>query len=267
MEDRDRENDDQKLEFRGMGAGAEAAQGKWENFWYYNKWKVIIGVFLAVMIGVCIFQLIDRDSPDIYVMYAGPEYLTAGDVQSVRDSFRRVIDDYNGDGERGVSLMILTCLTDEQIEERREAAAAESVEFFLDKQANLQNIKQFDMEIFGGESVICLLDPSLYERVREAGGFIRMDDIFNEEELSEFELYDSCGIKFSSLPFAQVYGVFRDLPDDTVFCIRKVSTISVFKGKKKYEKLHEQHVDAFRNMVTFDYPPEFQLPESVKTSD
>ncbi len=252
-EDKERE-EDEKLGYRGMGAGAERAGTKWENFWYYNKWKVIIAAFFSVIIIVCVVQFVNKDSPDIFVMYSGPTYFSAGDVDGVRAAFRSVVDDYNNDGERGASLMILTYLSDEQIAERTELAEQESIEIYFDRQANQQNLKQFDMEIFGGESVICLLDPALYERVREAGGFMRMDDIFTEDELSELELYDPCGIKFKTLPFAEYYTAFSGVPDDTVLCIRKVSTMSVFKGKKKYEKLHEQHVDAFRRIVGFEFP-------------
>ncbi len=262
MEDRDKnESRDEKLKFHGLGAGAEKAQSKWENFWYYNKWKIIIAAFFSVILIICVVQFVSRDSPDIYVMYAGPAYMSAGDVDGVRFALRSVIEDYNGDGKTGASLLLLTYLTDEQIRERAEMAVAESIEIYLDRQANQQNLKQFEMEIFGGESVICLLDPGLYERVHEAGGFMRMDDIFTEDELSELDLYDACGINFSSLPFADYFTAFRDLPDDTVLCIRKVSTMSVFKGKKKYEKLHEQHVDAFSRIVGFEYP-EGYVPET-----
>ena len=261
MEDREREragSDDDRLEFRGIGAG------KLENFWYYHKWKVIIGLFFAVFIGISIFQLIERDSPDIYVMYAGPKYLSATGTVSMRDAFRAIIDDYNDDGELGVGLVTLSCLTEEQIEERHQEALAESRQFVIDREANRQNIKQYDAEIFGGESVICILDPSLYERTREAGGFVRMDEIFTEEELAGVKLYDSCGIYLTSLTgLTERYSVFGDFPDDTVLCIRKVATISAFKGRDKYEKIHEDHVDAFRRMVLFEYVS----PETAADTD
>lgn len=256
MDDRERENEEraenERLEFRGMG-------DSWlENFWYYHKWKVIIGLFFAFFIGVCVFQLAERDSPDIYVMYAGPKYLSATGTTNVRSALRAVVGDYNGDGEIGVGLVTLSCLTEEQIEERHEEALAESRQFVIDREANRQNIKQYDAEIFGGESVICLLDPSLYERTREAGGFVRMDEIFTEDELRGVRLYDSCGIYLSSLTgFTGRYSVFADFPEDTVLCIRKVATITAFKGRDKYEKIHKDHVDAFRRIVLYEYvPPE-----------
>ncbi len=250
-------SDDGKLEFRGIG------NTRLENFWYYHKWKVIIGAFFAVVIGVCIYQFIDRDVPDIYIMYAGPQYLSSGAGGSVREAFCAVIDDYNGDGERGLGFVSLTCMTEEQIEHLESQYHAESEDFVIDKQANGDNIKKFDMEIFGGESVICMLDPSLYERVREAGGLEQIDDIFTEEELEGVELYDSTGIVLGSLRFAKYYSGVGSLPDDTVLCIRKISTISFFKGREKYEAMHDDHIDAFRRLVLFEYPEGYVPPEET----
>ncbi len=243
-----------KLEFRGVN------DSKLENFWYYNKWKVIIGIFAVVIIGICVYQFIERENPDVYMMYAGPRYLSTSGGNSMREAFRTVVEDYNNDGERGLGIVTLTCLTDEQIENLEEQYRENDEDFVIDKQANRENIKQFDMEIFGGESVICLLDPSLYDRVHDAGGFVQIKDIFTDEELEGVELYDSTGIVLHSLKFAKYYSAVGALPEDTVLCIRKVSTISAFKGKKKYEEIHENHVDTFRNIVLFEYPEGYVEP-------
>lgn len=260
-------HDDEKLEFRGLGRTAERAESKLSNFWYYHKWKVIIAAFFSILIGVSIFQIVTRDSPDINVMYAGPGYSTAVEVESIRTALRSVAADYNGDGKVGASLLMLTCLTDEQIEERHQEALDESRLFVINRDANLQNIKQFDNEIMYGDSIICFLDPALYDRVREAGGFMRMDDIFTEEELSGMELYDGSGVYLSSLKFTEVNSVFKSFPPDTIMCIRKLSSMSsFFKGGDKYEKRHEDHIETFRNIVLFEYPEGF-VPESETSGE
>lgn len=258
-EDGEREDgergDDEKLEFRGLGEKAEKAESKLENFWYYHKWKVIFGAVIAAVLAVTAYQMITRDSPDIYVMYAGPGYTNAAQVDSIRTAFRSVIDDYNGDGKVGTSLMMLTCLTEEQIEERHDQAIAESRQFVINRNSNLQNIKQFDNEIGYGDSIIYMIDPSLYERVREAGGFMRLEDIFTEEELEGIETYDGCGVYLSSLKFTEVNSVFQSFPSDTILCIRKITAMSsAFKNKDDFQKRHDDHIEAFRNIVLFEYP-------------
>lgn len=248
--------DDGKLEFRGV------KDTKLENFWYYNKWKVIIGLFCAVVVGICAYQMFSREAPDVYIMYAGPRYLSTSGTSGIREAFLSVTDDYNGDGELSLGMVTLTCLTEEQMDRLEEQNRDNGDDYVIDKQANNDNIKKFDMEIFGGESVICMLDPSLYDRVREAGGFVRMDEIFTEDELEGVELYDACGIYLRSLKFAGFYTSIGTFPEDTVLCIRKVSTISAFKGKKKYERIHEDHVKTFRELVLFEYP-EGYVPAAV----
>lgn len=246
---------DEKLEFRGLGEKAARAESKWENFWYYNKWKVIIGAFFAVLIGVTAYQILTKESMDINVMYAGPGYLNAVQVDSVRSALRSISEDYNGDGKIGAELSMLTCLTEEQIEERHQQALAESRAFVINRNANTENIKQFNNEIGYGESVIYMIDPSLYERVHEVGGFMLLEDIFTEEELRDVELYDSCGIILGSLKFSEVNSVFRELPPDTVLCIRKLTAMSsAFKNKSKAEARHNGNIDAFRNIVLYEYP-------------
>ncbi len=261
MADENRNNED-KIEYHGMGEDVDRARSWFDNFWYHNKWKTIITVFLIVVFGVCIFQYATREVPDVYIMYAGPSYFSAGDVIGFKSAVRDVMDDYNGDGEKGMTLITLTCVSEEKIEALEAEAEAESRELYIDLAMNAQNQRQFDMEIFAGEAVICFLDPSLYETVKEAGGFMKMSDIFTKEELSGLTVYDECGIYLKNLEFGKYYGVMSRLSDDTIVCIRKVATISVFKGKKKYEKLHGYHVDLFKNIVNFEYPEGYTPPET-----
>ncbi len=253
--------DNDKIEYIGMGANADAAKAWFDNFWYHHKWKVIITAFFVIVFGICTYQIATREVPDVYIMYAGPEYMSAGDVIGFKSAMREVMEDYNEDGEKGMTLITLTCVSEEKLEKLKAEAEAASEDFYIDMAANSQNNKQFGMEIFAGEAVICLLDPSLYESVHEEGGFVKLSTIFSEEELSGLELYDESGVYLHSLNFGKYYSAMKDLPEDTVLCIRKVSTISVFKGKKKYEKLHEQHVDMFRSIVLFRYP-EGYVPET-----
>lgn len=266
-DDKNRKEKDGKIEFQGMGSDVEAIEGWFDNFWYHHKWKVIIAVFFVIVFGICIYQYATRDVPDVYVMYAGPSYMSAGNVISYKSAMKDVMQDYNGDGEKGMTLVTLTCVSEEKIEKMKAEAEAESQEFYIDLGANAQNQRQFDMEIFAGEAVICMLDPELYESVKEAGGFMKMSDIFTEEELDGVKLYDECGIYLHDLKFGKFYGVMANLPEDTVLCVRKVATITVFKGKKKYEKLHEYHVDLFRNIVNFEYPEGYIPPETEEVTE
>ena len=40
------------------------------NFWYYNKWKVIVITFFAVVVIVGVVQMVGKTDPDIDVTVA-----------------------------------------------------------------------------------------------------------------------------------------------------------------------------------------------------
>ena len=56
---------------------------KLSNFWYYHKWKVIIGAFFAIVLGVGVFQMINREEVDEIVIVAAPVYLSAEEREAL----------------------------------------------------------------------------------------------------------------------------------------------------------------------------------------
>ena len=104
------------------------------------------------------------------------------------------------------------------------------------------------MEVIAGESVIYLLDPALYESVKAAGGILPLSEVLDTVPSGAIDEY---GIRFSDTALYDAVSALQYLPEDTVLCIRKVSTMSVFKGQKKSEEMHARHVELFRQIVAF----------------
>lgn len=241
---------------RGLGLDKETEPpievekvGFWENFWYHYKTPTILISIAVFVLVVCVWQLAGKESPDIYVMYAGPAYLTAGEVQSVKSAFRSVMEDYNGDGELGIMITDINYLSQEQIAEKEALAEEQGVDLIIDHSGNASEYERFELEIIAGESVILLLDPALYENVRKAGGLIPLTDLLGELPACAI---DEWGIRFADTPFAQYFTAMSVFPEDTVLCVRTVSSMAAFKGKKKTEQLHENHVNMFGNLLTFE---------------
>ena len=38
---------------------------KFENFWYYNKWKVIAAVFILIVLVFCVVQCATKEKSDL----------------------------------------------------------------------------------------------------------------------------------------------------------------------------------------------------------
>ncbi len=244
---------------------------KVSNYWYHNKWTTIIVVLFVFFAVVATAQLIGRESPDVYVIYAGPCYINADANLSVRQAIKACMtEDYNGDGKLGVVFTDITYMNTQQLEQVAAEAKAQGVNIALDLEGNRNAYQKFNNEIFAGDSIICFLDAGLYQTLVEAGGLLSAADIWPDgvpDDALEAAVDETgaligggadpskvYGFQYSALAFGQYYGSATGLPGDTVVCIRRVSTMSFFKGKAKTEKVHEYHVGVFKNIIDFTPP-------------
>ena len=243
---------------RALGQDAEtkppitvARVGFWENFWYHHKWKTIVIAAAALIIGIGLWQILSQETPDVYMMYAGPRYLTGREITDAVSDFRHVMEDYDGDGTKSVQLTDISYLSPQQIEDRLAEAEAEGVDLAVDRQGNVSQYERFEMEIMVGESVVCLLDPALYETVKGAGGLMPLAEVLGETPACAADEY---GIVFCETEFARYFTSMQVFPEDTVLCIRRISAVAAFKGQKRTEEMFRRHTDLFCGIVNFAFP-------------
>jgi len=247
--------------WRGLGGENEVPEpvevepvGFWENFWYHHKWKTIFCGILVFAVLLCTVQMCQKDDPDIYFMYAGPGYMKSREAKAVTDAIKQVMADYDGDGERGILLHDINYMTGEQIAEKLAQAEEEGVELYIDYTNNASNFELFEMEVIAGESVIYLLDPALYAHVAASGGLLPLEEVLGYVPEAAV---DETGIRFARTPFARYFSAMDVFPEDSILCLRRVSTMAAFKGQKKTEKQHENHADLFCRIVNFTFPEGF----------
>ncbi len=224
-------------------------KSKLSNFWYYNKWKILIIGFFAAVIVLCVVQMADQEDHDLRVLYAGPHIFTEAEVRGCADAFAQILPrDFNGDGQKSCEFRDMTIMTDAQLSAALETVtdAAGMVMYNNYAAANVEH--SFTQEVFAGENVICLLDPAWYERVRDGGGLVPLAELTDSVPAGAIDAY---GIPLRELPFGQFFSAFEVLPEDTVLCIRRVSTASVFTGVKKAQERYEQHVEVFGKILRF----------------
>lgn len=235
---------------------------RWENFWYHYKWHTIFIIFISVFLIIGVGQLLSRETPDVYFMYAGPEYINSEKNLAIRNAVKQVMsEDFNGDGEKGVLFTDITFMNEAQIKAAYAEAQAEGVDIALDMQANATALNRFNAEAFSGESVIYMLDPDLFDEVKRAGGFLALEEVLGYVPDSAVDEY---GIRLCELPFGQYFSGINQLPEDTILCIRRVTTMAFLKGQKKTEKIHSYHVIMFRDIVNFDFPEGYVPPAETE---
>ena len=124
---------------------------KMSNFWYFYKWQTIVGVILVIGISVSLLQLADNTTPDAAIMYVGPSYLTVTDKKTIGESAQTYMIDYNGDGEKVLTLLDINVVT----------ASGELAAYAYQMNAEAQ--KRFTTEVVAGDSLIYSLEKSFYD--------------------------------------------------------------------------------------------------------
>lgn len=235
----------------------------WDNFWYHYKWTVIIAGFFIVFFAICIVQLMTREKIDVYVMYAGPTVLSHQTIKDCESAFRQVMsDDYNGDGEKGVQFLDLTLMTDEQVAAAKKAAEEDGEGALVINPQTLSETKtRFNNEIFGGESVICLLDPAWFEYVKEGSGFLPLSEALGYTPEGAIDEY---GIYLHDTDFGNFFSCFDYLPEDTVLCFRRMTTVTMFKNQKEEQTRWEINKLMLQDLMSFTAP---ETTTSLETTD
>lgn len=223
-------------------------KSKLENFWYHHKWKTIIGTFFAIFIIIMIVQFVSKTEYDMSVLYAGPKHLTPNQVSAVEQAFNAVIDeDYNGDGLDNMELFNLFMMTDEQVNLSKEGKLTGTVEYpNLSELA--ENKKQFSTQIMSGEALLLLLDPEEYKLVKDGEGLISLSEV---ADVSGLVLNDEYSIKLSDTGFGKYFELNKILPEDTLLCFRKVSTLSFLKPSGKENERYEYNKRMTKKILEF----------------
>lgn len=220
---------------------------KADNFWFYNKWKVLIGAFVVLVLGVCIWQSCTKESYDATLMYAGPceDINIKATFNGIQSAFNYILpEDNNGDGEKSCDIITLIIYSDEQIREIQDRAASDSRKVFVNTELNTQELQKFDQLIIAGEYSVCLLDPSLYARVKKAGGFRKLSNVLG---YTPENARDEYSLNFMDTEFAWYYDVFKALPADTVLCLRTQSTF----GGQKADSAYDVSTAFFKQIIEF----------------
>lgn len=239
---------------------------KWlDNFWYHNKWKTIFVLFIAAVILICVMQMGTVQKFDAQVLYTGPHIFTAEEKASVEAAFSQLLSgDYNGDGLKNCQLADLTIFSNEQLVDILEGLDDPAEYMKYNAYTEDARASSFAQEITAGENVICLLDPHWYETIKERGGLVELKQLLGE---TPENAYDAYGIRLKDTAFGQYFDVFDALPDDTILCLRILSSSMIFAQNKDAEQRHKQHQEILKDVLSFTLPEGFvPRPEGTGSS-
>ncbi len=224
-----------------------------DNFWYHHKWKVIIITFFAIVIGVGVFQMVNKEDPDVEVTVATHTIFYKEPVAELERTLHSLLPaDINGDGKKNVQLNLYKIYSEAEMKEANEAEtdSDENPVIYADEAHNKEQIQQYNSYLMTGQGSILILSEYLYNdlvgRRDEDILLTPMSEIFGEN-MPEGVTADGYGIKLSKTGAAQNLKGFEFLPDDSVICIMRPFVISGDKGAEK----HQRAVEYFKSIAEF----------------
>ncbi len=78
---------------------------KAKNFWFYNKFFVIFGVFLAIVLAVVIRQCATREKYDAQVVLFAYSAFTDEQISVLEYQLEQYYEDLNGDGKTNIQII------------------------------------------------------------------------------------------------------------------------------------------------------------------
>ena len=113
---------------------------KRENFWFYHKWHVIVGIVAALMVFSFVWEIATQVHPDYTIGILTTTGVPMGTGEALAEQLKPHFDDRNGDGEVVVSVMEYTIGKD-----------ADSI---ADPNVQMANITKLSGDIDGGEHAV-----------------------------------------------------------------------------------------------------------------
>ena len=231
---------------------------KMENFWYYYKWHVLVGIGILLLVVICGVQLFSRKDYDAYIIYAGPyevkrtaENNDAPMYSTMISSLNRLVGDINEDGEVSVSFKdLFIMLSTEDIKEiEKNSDGRDSVNTALVQQ-NLQSFGDLIITTYD-KYYISFVSTELYDKYKEVDAVAVFDDLSGYAVgIDGVEFYDSHAVYLNSVAAAKLPGL-SSLPDDTLIVIKSVSDAAKYWSEKNSTKAHDEAVEIFIRMLNY----------------
>ncbi|MBE6708291.1 MAG: hypothetical protein E7578_03500 [Ruminococcaceae bacterium] len=224
---------------------------KWfENYWYHNKWPTLIVLLFVVVFAIGFGQIIgEKTNYDVYTLYAGATYLPKEAHDGVKTTLSEISVKAAGDEgqkEKDVNLQMLIYLTEADVEEQKKAAEAAGQDYTFNYIENRNVYDTFMKQLVSGENVIMFLSPYLYETAEKNEALYSMKDILGRTVPGLTS--SGCGVRLSESGLIEKYPGLKNLPEDTIVCLRRVTHAMKLIGKSESNESHMFQLDVAREM-------------------
>ncbi len=209
---------------------------KLDNFWFYHKWHILIGLFVTLVLTVCIVQSCTKTEYDVNVLYSGPYAFSSGEIDSAIEDLNAVMPkDFSGDGEKNTGYIYYQVMNADQLEALQKESEGKLNTSYFTSQKDM-----YTSALMTGNYAILLIDESLYKELELLEGRLRkLSDVFVTVPESAFSDY---GIRFSETALYKNSKQLSKLPKDTVLCLLSPYVFGASSDKNVYAQITEMFV-------------------------
>ncbi|MBQ3012571.1 MAG: hypothetical protein IJD74_03430 [Clostridia bacterium] len=219
------------------------------NFWYHNKWTVIIVSFFAIIFIIGIVQMIQKEEDDTYIVLAAPTTFYGEDLSGINAALESLMpSDINKDGKKSVCLMTYSIYSEEEMKAANEEETNEDGRYItkVSPSHNTQEHQSYVEYLRNGEASILFISEYLYSSLRDNDTLRSMSELFGEN-LPEGTLSDGYGVRLGDLAIYEFCPDLQRLPEDTVVCLKRAHIWGASSNEKTYAALEE----FYKSIVTF----------------
>ena len=229
---------------------------KLDNFWYHYKFHTIATIFVAVVVIIFAIQLTTRDHYDVHIMYAGGKTITHNtgendDYSQILSSLKRVTGDYDENGESTPNFLNLFVPSEEEIAVLEEEGSLDMLYSLISSDSD--SFK--NTMIFSSEYYVCFISEELFlEYDKDQGSdksgplYPFMDMASYTDPVKEYEYASERGIYLRSTEFYKLPGI-KELPEDTVVCLRVRSTVY---GSSDQIEVYKNSEEVIKNILSYE---------------
>jgi hypothetical protein len=219
-----------------------------DNFWFYNKWKILIGGFFLVVFIIGFVQVLSQDKYDTTVAVACAYRMDTEEREKFSELLAKFCpEDYDGNGEKAVNLRWYEVYSEDEYKEAASEAAAESAASVINSQYNSEEYQNFNAYILTGDSSVVMVSPYLYSILVSGGRLMSVSEVYGDSEFPTGVTEDGYGIYLSQTDFYQYNQAAQPLPDTTILCLLR-ATIS---GEAAHEDTYSHSVAMFRALADY----------------
>ncbi len=218
---------------------------KLENFWYHHKWKVIVIAFFAIVVTVCILQMVNREDVDDTVIIAVPDYLSAEEINEI-DNVMSSMMPANAKGEKNLVVQFYPIFSEDEMLACEQETDEEGYYLYVDPSYNTQRFGEYNDYLKTGASTLLFVSPYLYEQQRMYDRVLPLSEVFGEK-LPLGALPDGCGVRLGDTYAYSFFEALQVLPENTVVCLLRKPALGIASKEEQYERTKE----LFKSILNF----------------